>query len=546
MSKLTELEAARLSQDDAAGSEAHPAFSMRRVLSFASITAFGFLLGKFSGIVKEMVVSARFGLSADLDAYFLSAIVPTTINNIVAGSAITAAVLPTFARYLASGRRDEFWRVASLITNVVVLGSGALTILTMLLAGPIIAVLAPSYPAATQAVAASLLIVMMPTLLLGALLNMLMAMLNAMDRFTAPAAIFLALNLGIIGAVMLLSPNYGVYAVAWGFLIGVGLQVVIQLVELRREHPAYSWRIEWGHPALREVLIALVPISALAIVAQINSLVDRSMATALPEGSVGALNYADTILGSFYMIGTSLSIAVFPSLSRLAAANDLENTARTIASSLRVLIFVLAPISLLLIAFAAPTIGLLLGRGRFDVADVQMTAGPLATGAVGLLAIAALYMLQRVFYALSDNVTPFVVGAAMAAVHILLNSILMQYWGVAGIALSTSVTAMLSVLILLVVLYRRVQAIAVRDMLALLARCLILAAISTTIVAWLFSRMTPADEVLMRVAGVAFAVLGGCLYFLLAQWTHTRESEMLWQFGCQFLRLRSHRESAPE
>ncbi len=521
----------------AAEARTNVSVSMRRVLSFASITAAGFLLGKFCGILVQAVVSAHFGLSSDLDAYFTAIVIPTAINNIVAGSAITAAVLPALARYLAAGKRDEFWQVASMITNVVLLISGGLTLLAILFAAPIISLQGGDLPASTQVLAASLLVIMMPTLLLGALLNMLMATLNSLDRFTAPAGIFLALNLGIIVTVVLLSPYIGVYAVAWGFLIGVGLQVLIQIFELRREHPRYSWRINWHHPALREVLIAFVPITALSIVAQINFVVDRRMATSLVEGSVSALTYADSILGAFYMLGISLSIAVFPRLSRLAAANDLENTALTVVASLRLLIFILTPLTFLLIPFAAPTIGLLLGRGRFDAAAVQMTAAPFAMEALGLIALAALYVLQRAFNALADNVTPFIVGGIMAAFHILLNWILMPYWAVAGIALSTSITAVITVLFLLLLLRRRMPAMALSDLKNLLLRCILLAVVSAGPVTWAFGLLPPGDAVLMRVVGVAFAALGGGIYLLLAQLTRTHESQMLWQAARQFLRI---------
>ncbi len=516
--------------------------SMRRVLSFASITAVGFALGKLSGILVQVVVGAHFGLSSDLDAYLAAFRVPTAINNIVAGSAITAAVLPTLARYLAAGQRDEFWHVASLVTNVVLLISGGLTLLAMFFPAPIISLAAGGYPAPTQALAASLLVIMMPTLLLGALLNMLMAALNSLDRFTAPAGIFLALNLGIVITVVLLSPYMGVYALAWGFLIGVGLQVLIQFVELRREYPQYSWRIDWRHPALREVLIAFVPITALSLVAQINYLVDGRMATSLPEGSLSALNYADSILGAFYMLGISLGIAIFPSLSRLAAANDMENTARSVVSSLRILIFILMPLTFLLIPFAGPTIGLLLQRGRFDAAAVQMTGGPFVMQALGLIAMAWLYVLQRAFFALRDNVTPLVVGAAMAVLHILLNWILMQYWAVAGIALSTSVTAALTVLILLLLLRRRIPTISLSALRSLFLRSLLLSAVSSGTAVWLFGLLPRGDVVLMRVVGVAFAGLGGGIYLLLAQVTRTHESQMLWQAARQFLKLERKQE----
>ncbi|MEW5720123.1 MAG: murein biosynthesis integral membrane protein MurJ, partial [Chloroflexota bacterium] len=456
--------------------ERKTAAPLGRVLSFATITAFGFVLGKVSGILREMIVSARFGLSAQLDAYFLAGSVPTIINNVVAGSAITAAIMPTLARYLAAegeprAARSEFWYVASILTNIVLLVTGALTILTMLLAAPIIAILGSKLDAPTAALATNLLVIMMPTLLLGAVLNMLMAMLNSLDRFTAPALIFLALNVGIIGTVIVFSPAIGVYAVAWGFLIGVGLQVVIQLIELRRERPQYSWRLDWRHPALRQVLRAFVPIAALSIVAQINLLVDRTMAATLPAGSVSALYYADSVLGIFYMLGISLGIAVFPSLSRLAATNDLANTARTVDSSLRLLILILMPLIFLLILFGAPIVGLILGRGEFDPAAVARTAQALTMYALGLIGIATIYVLQRAFFALLDNVTPFIVGAGAAALHIVLNLLFMPIWSHAGIALSTSITALASAIALTLLLARRVPHLELSGLLLYILRC---------------------------------------------------------------------------
>ena len=509
---------------------------MGRVLSFATITAAGFLLGKLSGILKEVVVSAHFGLAGGLDAYVLAGLVPTTINNIVAGSAITAAVMPTLARYLAAGKRGEFWYAASVITNVVLLITGALTVIGMLLAGPIISIVAGSSPASTQALATGMLVIMMPTLLLGAVLNMLMAMLNSVDRFTGPALIFLVLNLGMIATVILLTPVIGVYAVAWGFLIGVVFQVVIQMIELRREHPQYTWRIDWHHPALRQVLIAFVPITALAITAQINLVVDKSMAASLPEGSVSALYYADVVLGAFYMLGYSIGIAVFPNLSRLAAVNDTENTRRTVVTSLRLLIFILAPLTFLLIAFAAPMVGLIFERGKFDALAVQMTAQALAMYAVGLIAIAALQVLQRVFYAFADSATPFVVGALTAVAHVALNLILMRYWAHAGIALSTSITAIVAVIALIILIERRVRGIDVIKLLSFLLRCVVLALIAIVPMVWFWASLHLGDSVLAHIIGVALAGAAGIIYFILARVTRTHESEMLLQTAFGFLR----------
>lgn len=502
--------------------------AMRRVLSFATITAIGFALGRVSGVVREMVVSAQFGLSAELDAYFIAFLVPTLINNIVAGSAIHAAAMPTLARYLAANDRAEFWRVASSVTNFLLLVTSALTILAILLGNAIIAVIGAGLTPATQMLAAQMLVIMMPTLILGALLNMLMAILNALDRFTAPALIFIALNLGIIATVFLLTPLIGVYAVAWGFLIGVALQVVIQLIELRGERPQYKFILDWRHPALKEIGGAFIPITALAIIAQINLVIDRAMAATLPPGSVSALAYADTILGSFYALGISLGIAVFPSLSRMVAQNDLENMARTIFVSLRLLIFILAPLTFLLIPFAPHAIGLLLGRGRFDAAAVELTSAALAMYAIGLTGIAALYIVQRAFYALGASRVPLIVGTAAALAHIGLNFALMRGMAHAGIALSTALTATVSAIFLLIVLARKMRALDVRALLIFFARASLLALVCAFATSRAFALLNLGDtSVTAWVFGIIFAIGGGGLYFVIALFARVPESAML-------------------
>jgi len=510
---------------------------MRRVAAFAAITAIGFAVGKLSGLAREMLVSAQFGLSADLDAYLIALTVPTIINNVIAGGTIVAAMMPTLSRYLAQGDRAGFWRAASVVTNILLLVTGGLTIVVMALSAPVIALVGGGFAEPVQQTAARLLVITMPTLALGALLNMLLVILNALDRFVAPALIFLALNVGIIVAVIVLAPSMGIYAVAWGFLIGVGLQVALQFIELQRERPHYFFVLDWRHPALPEVWRAFVPIAALSVIAQINLVVDKAMATTLPTGSVSALYYADAILGLFYMLGTSLGIGVFPSLSRSVAVNDLAGTGQAVTRTTRMLIFVLAPLTLLLIVFAAPTIGLILGRGKFDAAAVGMTASALGMYAIGLIALAVLGIVQRAFYALSDSVTPFVVGAAAMLLHIALNLILMQPLLHAGIALSASISTILGMVVLVVLLARRLPNVQIAELGGYLLRCGAIALGGTLVVTIGFDALQmDVTTGLGRIGGVIFAGIGGVIYFGLALAWRVPESRMVLRWALGLLR----------
>ena len=510
---------------------------MGRVVSFATITAAGFVLGQASGLIREMVVSASFGLSSgELDAYFIARLVPTLINNIVAGSAITAAVMPVFARYITSNERTEFWRAVSAVTNIVLLVALLLTALGMIFAQPIIALLGMGLELSAQQLAASLLAIMMPTLFLGALLNMAMASLNSLDRFIGPALIFIALNGGIILTVMVLATYIGIYSVAVGFLIGVALQVVIQFFELRAEHVRYFFTLDLRHPALRAVGMGFMPVMALAIVSQINLVIDRSMATGLPIGSVGALSYADTILGSFYSLGISLGIAVFPTLSRMAATNDMESTGRTITLSLRLLIFILAPLTFVIVAFPEPIVGVLLGRGKFDAGDVTMTAQALTMYAIGLMAVGAMNVLQRAFYALSKGSIPLIVGSAVIVVHILLNVLFIPTLGHAGIALSASLTTTIGAIVLIFLLARLVSGLDWRVLAVSIIQCVALAAIVAAgawgIAQFMHLGTTTLSE---RLVNLGFGAVAGIAYFVMAWLLNMSEARVLWQTLGRFL-----------
>jgi putative peptidoglycan lipid II flippase len=261
------------------------------------------------------------------------------------------------------------------------------------------------------------------------------------------------------------------------------------------------------------------------------------MAGALPEGSIGALSYANTILGAFYSVGISLSIAVFPTLSRMAAMDDMENTGRTVTTSLRLLIFILAPLTFLLIPFAAPTVGLLLGRGRFDVVAVDRTSYALAMYAVGLIAIAGLYVLQRAFNALRDYVTPFIIGAAVMIAHIVLNVLLMPALLHGGIALSASLCNIAGVAALTILLARRVPQIELGGLTMYLLQCGVVAAIITVIIAWSFAATNiGAATLIARAVGVAFAVVGGLIYLGAAFVLRVPESKMLINLALGFMR----------
>ncbi len=186
------------------------------------------------------------------------------------------------------------------------------------------------------------------------------------------------------------------------------------------------------------------------------------------------------------------------------------------------------PITFLIVPFAAPIIALLLGRGRFDAGAVEMTAQALVAYGAGLVGVAMLYVLQRAFYALGKNALLLAVGAIAALAHVGLNLVLMQTWQHAGIALSTSLTAIAQAVILIALLGHHLPTVRLVPLFSFLAQCALLGAVSTAIVLAVRAFMPFSTGTLTaNLADAALAVFGGSIYCALALIARVPESRMV-------------------
>jgi putative peptidoglycan lipid II flippase len=185
---------------------------------------------------------------------------------------------------------------------------------------------------------------------------------------------------------------------------------------------------------------------------QLNLLVDTMFATALPDGSVSYLYYADRLLefplGIFVIaIGT----AALPSFSKLVSQGKIEEFKETVSFAFRLGSFICIPAMVGLIALKTPIFNLLLQRGRFDYFATEMTARALLCYSIGLWAIGGVRVLAPALYSLQDTWTPFKIGLICLGTNVILNTILMYPLKHAGLALATSLSAMLN----LILLYRK-------------------------------------------------------------------------------------------
>jgi putative peptidoglycan lipid II flippase len=438
-----------------------PQPSVGRVLATASlILTVAALASRLLGWVRLLVIGSQFGATRELDAYFAAFRIPDAIFQLVVAGALSAALIPVFSGYRARDQEMEAWRLASSVINLVVIALAGLSLIMAILAPVLVPIVAPGFDVPTTELTIRMTRVMLlsPVLIgMGAVVS---GILNSYERFAVPALAPLAYNLAIILAAILLAPIIGVEGLAVGVAIGSLAHLAIQLPELGRVGQRYDLTIGLNHPGVRKVVWLMGPRMLGLAAGQLNFIVSTVLASGLPEGSITAYNYAFQLSQiPVGVLGVSVAVALFPTLSRDAALGRVPEIRRQVAGSLRILIFLAAPLTAAMIVLAGPIAAVFFQYGLFSERSAERTAGALVFFAIGLAGHIVVHVLTRAFYAMQDTRTPVLWAIIAVAINVPLMVWLVGPMGVEGLALALSISALLEVLGLLWALRRRIESV---------------------------------------------------------------------------------------
>ena len=445
--------------------------------SAAAVVMLFFVLSRVTGLLREVVIGAQFGTSAQLDAYLAAFRVPDILFQLVAGGALGSAFIPTFAGYWVKGDREGAWLLFSRVLNWITLLLVVLAGLAATFALPLVQrIIAPGFPPEQQQLTADLMRWMLLSTVVFGASGLIMGALNAVQHFLLPAAAPVLYNLAIILGAWLLAPRYGVYGLVIGVVAGALGHLLVQLPGLWRQQAQYRWSLAWRDPGVREVGRLMAPRVLGLFFVQLNFLVNTILASGLPSGSLSALNYAWLLMllpqGIF---AQAIATVAFPTFAAQVAAQRREALRQTLSRILRIILFLTIPAAVGLFVLRAPLIQVLLERGEFTRQSTLAVAYALQFYALGLVAHATVEIVVRAFYALHDTATPVIVGVAAMALNIAFSLWWIHYWSYGGLALANSVATGLEMAALLWLLDRRIQGLAWRPVVGGVIRSLLAA-----------------------------------------------------------------------
>ncbi|MBE7939028.1 MULTISPECIES: murein biosynthesis integral membrane protein MurJ [Ramlibacter] len=429
------------------------------------------LASRVTGLVRDMLMSSVFGVSALTDAFYVAFRIPNLFRRVFGEGAFSQAFVPVLAATRAKAGDGGARRMVDDVSTIL-LWTLVLLCLAGVLGAPLFVwALASGLRKTPHAYDAAVVMtrIMFPYIGFMSMVALAGGILNTWKRFAIPAASPVLLNLCLILALVVGAPAFArwgiepIYSQCVGVMAGGILQLAIQVPALRRigmwprlGATRTALRAAWADEGTRQVLRLMLPALLGVSVAQVSLLINTQIASYLQPGSVSWLNSADRLMEfPTALLGVALGVVLMPQLAAARASGDVARYSAMLDWGLRLVVLLAIPSSVALLVFGAPLVATLFHYGAFKDSDVGQVAVALSGYGVGLLGLVAIKVLAPGYYANHDMKTPMRIAVLSLAATQGLNLLLVPRLAHAGLALSIGLGALLNAGLLLAGLLRR-------------------------------------------------------------------------------------------
>ena len=433
--------------------------SKKHIIKSAGIIGFATVVSRILGFVRDIIIAKFFGTARYAEAFVVAFRIPNMLRDLVGEGATNAAFVPVLSEYLVK-KKEEFWELANIILNLLLITLSVITILGIIASPIIVKLIAPGFLNDPEKFSTTVKLtrIMFPYILLIGLSAYAMGVLNSLKHFSAPAFAPCLLNVAIIICAMVWGES--VMGLAIGVLIGGVLQLSIQVPVLYKKGLDFYFTKRLRHPAAKKIGILLVPRILGSCVYQLNLFINTvlaSLSNIVGLGGVAALYYANRIFQfPLAIFGIAIAQAALPTMSREALETESAKLKQTLSFSLRAINFIIVPASVGLIVLAVPITRTLFERGRFDHYSTLITANALVFYSIGLFSYAGIKILVTCFYSLKDTLTPVKIASISLGLNVLLNIMLMFPLRIGGLALATSISGIANFFLLFMILRKKI------------------------------------------------------------------------------------------
>lgn len=470
------------------------------------------VVAKLIGMFRDVVLANYFGTSNVSDAYLIAVSVPTLIFYFI-GHSLSTAYIPMYNKVKAEKDEKSAQKFSNNLLNLSLLASTLIVVFLVFCPMVAVKLFATGFDDETAGIAANLIKMSSPSIYFMTIVSVFTGYLQANKNFLAPAAISVPRNIAIVASIVV-AALYGINYLGIGLLVAYVFEFAFLLPFVLKKHYRYRPDIDFKDENLRHTAYIVLPILLGMCVGQINKIIDKSIASTVVEGGISALSYASIINNAVQeVLVTGIITVLFASCAELVAQEKYKEVKAKLSSTLNTLSFLLIPASVGVVILARPIVKVILCRGSFDETSIAMTSGALCCYTVGLSFLAIRDTLTKVFYAYKDTKTTTITSTAAIVLKIAISFFCAEKWGINGLALATSISAIFNSIVLYVLLRKKIGDFGLKSFASVGIKSLISAGIMA--LAIIFGGEFMSDFVTNEMLHLMISVVvGAAIYFL--------------------------------
>lgn len=423
--------------------------------STLAITIF-LLIGKVFGFFRESLTAYVFGAGKEMDAFSLAQAATAMIAGFVT-QAIATTYIPSAQKAEVDhgpSRKNYFTNNLLMVTSLV---SFVLIILGIIFPNQIALLTASQADPETYAIVVKLIQVGMPVVLFSSWVGVMEGYLQHGGKFAATGAIAIPLNLTYIVYLALFSRHVGIMGLTIASVLGILAQFLFLLPHAMKIGYRPKIIADFKDQYVKEALILAMPVFVSVSVNDINTIVNRNLASGMGEGAASILYYSNKmntmIIGIFI---TAITAIVFPILTKTLGSGDMKLGKKVMNASIKTVLFITVPATVGLIILARPIIEIAFVRGFFTMADGIAATSTLRCYSLSLISISVINVLNRIYYSIEDTKTPFYVGVTNVIINVGLNLLVAKHYGTNGLAASVSIATTIALFISFILLKKKI------------------------------------------------------------------------------------------
>lgn len=413
------------------------------------------VVAKFFGFFRDIVLTYYYGASSITDAYLISQTIPTTIFSLI-GAGLMTSFIPVYNKVRKERGDDESLKFTTNLINILFFIATIFVIIVLLFTEPLVMVFASGFSGEVLNLAVQYTRISVFGLYFTGIIYILSSYLQIHNNFVIPAMLAIPSNIVVVVSIFLANKLTD-DLLAYGILASIIVQFLFLIPSAMKIHFRFQWHLSFKDPYLKEIILLAIPVIVGVSVNQLNILVDKNLASNISVGGISVINYADkliTVVQGIFVL--PIVTVIYPKFSAMAVEKNEMGLSKILQESMTIVSMLVIPLTVGTMVLAKPIIDLIYLRGSFTEDASILTAEVLFFYSVGLLFYAYRDIFSKIYYSFGDTKTPMINTSIGVMINIGLNFFLSSFMGISGLALATSISAIVTSLLMWINIRRQI------------------------------------------------------------------------------------------